>query len=78
VKCPFPFGVEAGFRRAVVRGGAVRKEDPCDTVFDIEEGKNAGCGLSIGITTGTHTRERLASARPDHIVDHLAEIPSLI
>jgi phosphonatase-like hydrolase len=49
-----------------------------DTVFDIEEGKNAGCGLSIGITTGAHTRERLASARPDHIVDHLAEIPSLI
>src|SRR4029077_16092176 len=30
-----------------------------DSIIDIEEGKNAGCRLSIGITTGAHTREQL-------------------
>ncbi len=26
-----------------------------DSIIDIEEGKNAGCSLTIGITTGAHT-----------------------
>ena len=35
-----------------------------DSIIDIEEGKNAGCGLSIGITTGAHSYEQLQSAQP--------------
>lgn len=49
-----------------------------DSIIDIEEGKNAGCSLSIGITTGAHTYEQLVSANPDHIIHHLQELLPLI
>jgi phosphonatase-like hydrolase len=49
-----------------------------DSIIDIEEGKNAGCGLSIGITTGAHTSAQLATADPDHILHNLAELLPLI
>ncbi len=49
-----------------------------DSIIDIEEGKNAGCKLSIGITTGAHTYEQLATAHPDHIIHHLTELLPLI
>jgi phosphonatase-like hydrolase len=45
-----------------------------DSIIDIEEGKNAGCSLNIGITTGAHTFEQLQSARPDHIIHNLLEL----
>lgn len=45
-----------------------------DTKIDIEEGKNAGCGLNIGITTGAQTREQIASIDPDLIIDGLLEM----
>lgn len=45
-----------------------------DSIIDIEEGRNAGCGLSIGITTGAHTREQLESAKPDYIINNLMEL----
>jgi phosphonatase-like hydrolase len=49
-----------------------------DSIIDIEEGANAGCGLNIGITTGAHTREQLKSANPDRIIDNLFELVPLI
>ena len=49
-----------------------------DSIIDIEEGKAANCGLSLGITTGAHTREQLATASPDHILSHLSELLSLL
>ena len=49
-----------------------------DSIIDIEEGKNAGCGLSIGITTGAHTFEQLLSAKPDHIINNLLELLPLL
>lgn len=49
-----------------------------DSIIDIEEGKSAGCRLSIGITTGAHNYEQLASADPDHIINHLSELLPLI
>lgn len=49
-----------------------------DSIIDIEEGKNAGCSLSIGITTGAHTYKQLASANPEHIIHHLQELLPLI
>jgi phosphonatase-like hydrolase len=45
-----------------------------DSIIDIEEGRNAGCLLSIGITTGAHTREQLQSVEPDHVIDDLMEL----
>ncbi|HVW15714.1 MAG TPA: phosphonatase-like hydrolase [Mucilaginibacter sp.] len=49
-----------------------------DSVIDIEEGKNAGCLLSIGITTGAHTSEQLQAAHPDYIINDLAELVPII
>jgi phosphonatase-like hydrolase len=49
-----------------------------DSVIDIEEGKNAFCGLTVGITTGAHTREQLASAHPDIIIDNLIDLLPLV
>lgn len=45
-----------------------------DSAIDIEEGKNAGCRLSIGITTGAHTRDQLLAAQPDLVIDDLREL----
>ncbi len=49
-----------------------------DTKVDIEEGKNAGCGIVVAVTTGAYTREQLAKYHPDHIIDSLELLPSLI
>ncbi|RZL19672.1 MAG: HAD family hydrolase [Pedobacter sp.] len=49
-----------------------------DSIIDIQEGKNAGCALSIGITTGAHTSEQLQSAHPDYIIDNLLELLPII
>jgi len=49
-----------------------------DSIIDIEEGKNAGCSLTVGITTGAHTFEQLQSAKPDHIINKLPELLPLL
>lgn len=49
-----------------------------DSIIDIEEGQNAGCSLSIGITTGAHTAEQLITAKPDYIIHHLMELVPLL
>jgi phosphonatase-like hydrolase len=49
-----------------------------DSIIDIEEGQNAGCGLNIGITTGAHTFLQLQSANPDFIINDLIELVPII
>ncbi|RZK57323.1 MAG: HAD family hydrolase [Pedobacter sp.] len=49
-----------------------------DSTIDIEEGKNAGCALSIGITTGAHTASQLSSANPDYIINDLMELIAIL
>ena len=49
-----------------------------DSIIDIQEGQNAGCSLSIGITTGAHTSEQLLSAKPDFVINDLIELLPLI
>ncbi|KGE86475.1 MAG: HAD family hydrolase [Phaeodactylibacter xiamenensis] len=45
-----------------------------DSQIDIEEGKNAGCKLAIGITTGAHTSAQLYASQPDHVIENLEEL----
>jgi len=45
-----------------------------DSKIDIEEGKNAQCLYSIGITSGAQTKIQLLEANPDLIIDHLNEL----
>jgi phosphoglycolate phosphatase-like HAD superfamily hydrolase len=49
-----------------------------DSAIDIEESKNAGCGLNIGITTGAHTVAQLQTASPDSIINNLLELLPLL
>lgn len=49
-----------------------------DSAIDIEEGRNAGCKLNIGITTGAHTREQLKTANPEGIIDNLIDLLPLL
>ena len=49
-----------------------------DTKVDIEEGRNAGCGLVVAVTTGAYTREQLQEYNPDYIIDSLQQLPALI
>jgi phosphonatase-like hydrolase len=49
-----------------------------DAAIDVEEGHQAGCGLSCGVTTGAQTAEQLSKARPHHILAHLGALPVLL
>jgi phosphonatase-like hydrolase len=49
-----------------------------DTVVDLKEGANAGCGLVIGVTTGRATREQLQRGPHTHLVGSVAEVPALL
>ncbi len=49
-----------------------------DSTIDVQEGQNAGCVLSIGITTGAHTAEQLREANPDKIINNLIELLPLL
>jgi phosphonatase-like hydrolase len=49
-----------------------------DTKADLEEGTNAGCGLVIGVTSGSFTREQLRACPHTHILNSVAEVPTLL
>jgi phosphonatase-like hydrolase len=49
-----------------------------DSAIDIEEGRNAECGMTFGVTTGAQTEWQLKSAEPTHIVDSLNEMCDLV
>lgn len=49
-----------------------------DTEVDVEEGRNAGCGKVVSVTTGAYTREQLETYHPDYIIDDLEELLSII
>lgn len=49
-----------------------------DSAIDIEEGQQAQCGLTFGVTTGAQTRAQLSAAQPTYIVESLAEMCDVI
>ena len=49
-----------------------------DTEVDIAEGRNAGCGLVVSVTTGSYSRETLEKFSPDHIIDSLEALPAIL
>lgn len=49
-----------------------------DTEVDINEGRNANCGIVVAITTGAFTRDELQPYHPDHIIDDLKELQNII
>ncbi len=49
-----------------------------DSAIDILEGSNANCGMTVGVTTGAHTREQLEAANPSYIFSSLQEMSEVI
>ena len=49
-----------------------------DSAIDIEEGKNARCGLTIGVLSGAQNRNQLLAANPDYIVNSVADLNGLL
>ncbi|MHB1423967.1 MAG: phosphonatase-like hydrolase [Gemmataceae bacterium] len=62
----------------------LRVQDPSriakvgDTKADLEEGSNAGCGLVIGVATGSFSRTQLQACPHTHILESVAEVPALL
>lgn len=48
-----------------------------DTVVGLEAGKNAGTHI-IGVTTGPHNEEKLATLKPDYIIHGMSELRRII
>lgn len=74
---PYPFMIQRIMREVGI-------DDPSrvvkigDTEVDIMEGRNADCGLVVGVTTGAYSKEELLPYKPDFIIDRLSQLPSLI
>lgn len=49
-----------------------------DSVIDIEEGKNAGCGLTIAVLSGAQNRKELETAHPDYIFNTISEAEDIL
>jgi len=49
-----------------------------DTPADLLEGKNAGCGLIVGVTQGSCAREQLERFPHDYLIGSVAELPALL
>jgi phosphoglycolate phosphatase-like HAD superfamily hydrolase len=42
------------------------------------QGKIAGCGLVVGVTQGTHTREQLEAQPHTQLIASVRELPALL
>jgi len=49
-----------------------------DSVIDIEEGKNAGCGLTIAVLSGAQTQSELEKSNPDYIFNTISEAEKIL
>lgn len=62
------FGIDDG--RAVAKVG--------DTPADLEEGHDAGCGLNVGVTGGTHSSDELSPYPHTHLIDDIRRLPGVL
>ena len=49
-----------------------------DSGIDIEEGRNAGCGLVLGVLSGAQNEQQLLRYSPDAVLDKLTELKEFI
>jgi phosphoglycolate phosphatase-like HAD superfamily hydrolase len=49
-----------------------------DTPLDLQAGSRAGVLGVIGVLSGIHKEERLLRESPSHLIQSVAELPSLI
>lgn len=74
---PHPYMIRSVMQQLqVTDSNAVAKVG--DTEVDVAEGRRAGCGLVVSVTTGAYSRAQLEQYKPDKIIDSLEELSSLI
>lgn len=49
-----------------------------DSEIDIIEGKNANCGLTVGVLSGAQTKAQLEAAQPDYILNVITELEEIV
>lgn len=49
-----------------------------DSEIDIIEGKNSGCGITVGVLSGAQSREQLETANPDYILQNVTELVHIL
>ncbi len=47
-----------------------------DTVLDLQTAINAGCGLSVGVCSGAHSREQLQQVAHSALLQSVADLPA--
>lgn len=45
-----------------------------DSAIDIEEGKNAGCGITVGVLSGAQTKVQLEKQKPTYVLESLVNL----
>jgi phosphonatase-like hydrolase len=74
---PYPFMINTMMEQLEITD-VKRVAKVGDTEVDVLEGRNAGCGLVVSVTTGSYTKEELEKFSPDHIIHSLQELPALL
>ena len=74
---PQPFMIQKMMKAAGIEDAA-QVVKLGDTEVDVNEGKNAGCLYSIGVTTGAFTKEALQPYEPDFIISDLIELKQIL
>lgn len=49
-----------------------------DTEVDILEGRMAGCGLVVSVSSGAYSRNQLLAYKPDAVIDDIAQLPAIL
>lgn len=49
-----------------------------DTPADLLEGRNAGCGMIVGVTEGTHSRSQLEPHPHTHLIGSVRDLPGIL
>ena len=49
-----------------------------DSIIDIEEGKNANCGITVGVLSGAQTKQQLQTVEPTLILNSVAELRNFL
>lgn len=73
---PYPFMIQMAMKKLEIPGAHLVAKAG-DTERDIEEGLNAGCGLTIGVLTGAAQEEPLQSSGADVILKNIVEFENL-
>jgi len=71
---PYPYMIHHLMERTGVMSCA-RVAKMGDSARDMEEGRNAGCGVVVGVLSGADTAEELLAAGADIVVPNVTDLP---